>query len=154
MKTMKPGITYDLHASLGYHLSLAARLQERRLEEGLRALGLSRISWCALLALGPGNLRNPSQIADYIGIDRTATSRVLRQMEATGLIARRAGTGDRRTTTVELTEHGHDTLARGVPLAEANNAALAGKLSAADHAQLADLLRRLTEGESRDLARF
>ncbi|MEM1302763.1 MAG: MarR family transcriptional regulator, partial [Pseudomonadota bacterium] len=81
-------IRYRLHDSLGYNLSLAARLQERRLDDGLRSLALTRTNWCILLAVGVEGLSGPSDIAAFVGIDRTATSRALRQMEQAGLIER------------------------------------------------------------------
>ena len=141
-------MTYRLHASLGYHLSRAARIQERRLEEGLRTLGLTRTTWCILLALGNEGLAQPSEIAEFVGIDRTATSRALRAMEAQGLISRTAGNGDGRTTEVRITATGRARLARGTPMAEANNAVMHARLTPAETAELTRLLARLTEGEA------
>jgi len=143
---------YRLHQSLGYHLSMAARVQERRLDEGLRRLGLSRLSWCVLLAVGNEGLENPSGIAEFIGIDRTATSRVLRQMEGQGLIARSAGKGDRRTTAVRLTPKGRETLAAGTPHAVENNAIMQGRLSEEELRELKRLLAKLREGEATPLS--
>jgi MarR family transcriptional regulator, transcriptional regulator for hemolysin len=141
-------MTYRLHASLGYHLSRAARVQERRLEEGLRTLGLTRTTWCILLAVGNESLVQPSEIAEFVGIDRTATSRALRAMEADGLISRAAGNDDGRTTAVRLTELGRAHLARGTPMAEANNAVMRARLTPAEAEELTRLLARLTEGEA------
>lgn len=144
---MLTGPRYRLHNSLGYHLSLAARIQERRLDDGLRALGLTRITWCVLLAVGNEDLTQPSDIAAFVGIDRTATSRALRQMEDAGLVDRRTGTGDRRTTEVVLTAKGAKRLTEGTPIAEANNAAMVDKLADGDGDALVALLARLVEGE-------
>jgi MarR family transcriptional regulator for hemolysin len=112
-----------LHTSLGYQLSLASRLQERRMDEGLRGIGLTRTTWCVLLAVGNEALTQPSEIAAFVGIDRTATSRALRQMEEAGLIDRSVGcqedgVGDKRTRTVALTDLGRQRLAEGTSLAE------------------------------------
>ena len=145
---------YRLHASLGYQLSLAARIQERRLEDGLRGLGLTRISWCILLAVGNEDLRHPSDIARFVGIDRTATSRALKQMEADGLVQRTAGKDDRRTTSVALTPQGAGLLDQGTPLAEANNARMEARLSAGERAELGRLLRKVREGDPAQLDRF
>ena len=115
-------MTYRLHDSLGFRLSRAARIQERRLDAGLKTLGLTRITWCVLLAVGNEDLAQPSEIADFVGIDRTAASRALRQMEADGLVARHVGEGDGRTREVVLTPLGRDRLTRGEPMAVENNA--------------------------------
>ena len=141
-------MTYRLHASLGYRLSRAARVQERRLDDGLRTLGLTRTTWCILLALGNEGLAQPSEIAQFVGIDRTATSRALRAMEAKGLISRSTGNGDGRTTEVRLTATGRARLAEGTPMAEANNAVMHARLTPAEAEALKHLLARLTEGEA------
>lgn len=141
-------MTYRLHASLGYRLSLAARVQERRLEEGLRTLGLTRTTWCILLAVGNERLTQPSEIAEFVGIDRTATSRALRSMEAGGLISRGAGNGDGRTTAVRLTDLGLRRLAEGTPMALDNNRIMYERLSTGEREELLRLLSMLTEGEA------
>jgi MarR family transcriptional regulator, transcriptional regulator for hemolysin len=141
-------MSYRLHASLGYHLSRAARVQERRLEEGLRTLGLTRTTWCILLAVGNECLAQPSEIAEFVGIDRTAASRALRRMEADGLISRAAGNGDGRTTEVRLTDLGRARLARGTPMAEANNEIMHARLASGEAEDLKRLLACLTEGEA------
>lgn len=146
--------SYRLHASLGYNLSLAARLQERRLDDALKTLGLTRTTWCVLLAVGVEGHRQPSDIASFIGIDRTATSRALRTMEAAGLLTRETGPKDKRTTRVSLTDLGRKRIEQGTPYAVENNALMRAKLSAAEHEELLALLTRLTEGESADLSAF
>lgn len=145
---------YRLHASLGYKLSLAARLQERRLEADLKELGLTRTTWCVLLAVAVERLSKPSEIATFIGIDRTATSRALRHMEAEGLIARSGRTDDKRFRTVAITDKGQDLLDRGSPAARANNTAMSAKLSEAEEVQLMKALNALIRGEPAGLSRF
>ncbi len=145
---------YRLHASLGYNLSLAARLQERRLDEALKTMDLTRTTWCILLAVGNEGLTQPSDIASFVGIDRTATSRALRTMENAGLIEREAGHRDRRTTTVSLTDLGVQRTAQGTPYAVQNNALMRRKLGKEDYAHLVTLLERLTKGESAELSVF
>lgn len=146
--------TYRLHRSLGYQLSLAARIQEKRLDEWLKALGLTRITWCVLLAVGVEELKHPSDIAEFVGIDRTAMSRALRQMEGAGMIARRAGAGDRRMTTVELTAFGHSLLDRGTPMAMQNNALMEANLDAEEARELRRLLAKLHAGQIVALDKF
>jgi len=132
---MASPLSYHLHASLGYQLSLAARRQERRLEEHLKTLGLTRLAWCILL-------------------DRTATSRCLKAMESQGLIARVSGTTDRRTTTVQITARGQDLLEQGIPFAQANNQAMADNLTPDEKQTLDQLLRKLHTGQTITLQSF
>lgn len=151
---MREVTTYRLKNSLGYQLSITSRLQERRLEEGLKPLGLTRITWCVLLAVGNENLVHPSEIAEFVGIDRTATSRALRKMEDDAMIARRPGSADRRMTAVHLTPLGQDLVQRGTPLAQDNNAIMQQHLSAGERAQLHRLLAKVHEGEDMALSRL
>jgi len=145
---------YRLHTSLGYQLSLAARVQEKRLEDGLKTLGLTRISWCVLLAVGIEDLQHPSDIAKFVGIDRTAASRTLTSMEKAGMIERRTGTKDKRTTNVAITPLGQNLLARGSPMAVANNKAMTSNLTADELATLKSLLSKLHTGQNIELSTF
>jgi DNA-binding MarR family transcriptional regulator len=146
--------SYRLHSSIMYQLTLTSRMQERRLEEGLRRHGLTRLTWCILLAVKVERLTQPSEIAQFIGIDRTATSRALRQMEAKGWVARHTGEGDRRTTRVAVTPAGAALLARAVPVAEENAQHFLSKLSPEEPEALQRLLAGLREGEPRNLVHF
>lgn len=145
---------YRLHESVLYQMTLTARIQERRLEDGLKTLGLTRITWCVLLAVHNEGLRQPSAIAGFIGIDRTATSRALRQMEAAGWLARRCGTPDRRTTEVVLTETGKALLDAATPFAEGNQRHFMGKITPEEAQALSRIMARLRAGEAGGLLRF
>jgi len=145
---------YRLHQSLGYQMSLTSRLQERRFEEQLKTLGLTRITWCILLAVEVEALINPSDIASFVGIDRTATSRALRQMETAGMIARGVGKEDGRTTLVSLTDMGRDFLANATPMARANAQHWSDKLSSSETHELRRLMAKMRLGEDAALTRL
>ena len=105
-----------------------------------------------LLGVGNENLQQPSDIASFVGIDRTATSRALRGMEADGLIMREEGHGDRRTRRVVLTPLGRSRIEEGTPFALSNNEAMRAKLTSREHQALLQLLGKLTEGEDTELS--
>ena len=69
-------------------------------------------------------------------------SRAAQALVARGLLAR-ATAGDRRTLDLELTDEGRALHAEVAPLALAMEAELLAGFSAAERAQLDDLLRRL-----------
>ncbi|WP_166416649.1 MarR family winged helix-turn-helix transcriptional regulator [Cochlodiniinecator piscidefendens] len=143
--------TYRLHDALGYQLSLTARFQERGFEDEIRKIGLTRLTWCILLAVTGENLSRPSEIAEFVGIDRTATSRALRQMEADGLIARRVGEGDKRTTQVIATTEGHSRVAEGSSHAHKNAKHFEAKLTDAESQELRRILSKLRQNEDSTL---
>lgn len=138
---------YSLHDSIGYHATLAARLVERRVEDGLRKFGLTRIGWCILLAVAEEGLKNPSDIATFVGIDRTATSRALRSLENEGLITRTIGQQDRRTTEVRMTQAGYDRMFQAVPICSENMSHFNAKLTEPERVELKRLLVKLCDGE-------
>jgi len=136
-------LKYDLHAALGYQLTLAARHVERRFERDLLGLGLTRTSWCVVLAVGGHGLTHPSDIANYVGVDRTAVSRALRNLQRDGLITRAQGKADGRTRNVCLTAQGKDRLGAANALALAARAQTESTLSSAEREVLKRILRKL-----------
>ena len=145
---------YGLHDSIGYHTTLVARIVERRVEEALKEFGLTRLGWCILLAVAEEGLQNPSDIAKFVGIDRTATSRTLRQLEDDGLIGRAIGRKDRRMTVVSLTQKGFDRLIAAVPTCQENMSHFNAKLTEVEQRELRRLMTKLRDGEDMGLTRF
>lgn len=146
MDTTAPA--YRLHDSIGFHTTVVARLMERRVEDGLRQHGLTRIGWCILLALEEERLTRPSEIATFVGIDRTGTSRALRQLEDAGLISRRIGEGDRRNTDVQITAKGREVMTAAMPLCSENMCHFSKKLTPEEERELLRLLGKLRDGET------
>ncbi|MGI3184213.1 MarR family winged helix-turn-helix transcriptional regulator [Nioella aestuarii] len=140
-------LKYGLHDSIGFHATFAARLVERRVEDALRKFGLTRVGFCILLAVAEEGLKNPSDIAAFVGIDRTATSRALRALEAEGLISRAIGQEDRRMTEVSMTDAGYDRMIQAVPVCSENMDHFNAKLTISERAELKRLLTKLSSGE-------
>jgi MarR family transcriptional regulator for hemolysin len=69
-------------------------------------------------------------------------------MQEMGLISRRAGNADGRTTEVTLTAKGCDYLGKGAPMAVENNAIMEARLSPGEAEELKRLLAKLFEGEA------
>jgi len=145
---------YRLHKSLGYILTVVARQQETRLDARLKSIGLTRISWCILLAVGNEDLAQPSEIAQFVGADRAAISRALRSMENNGIIRRQSGQPDGRTRKVFLTEKARDLIAKGTPFARENADNLAASLTKDECEDLRCLLAKLRHSDAPLLGRF
>ena len=112
-----------------------------------------------MLAVGNERKLHPSEIAEFIGVDRTATSRVLRKMELDQIIARapdtsRGRSADGRMTSVHLTPKGRALLERGTPFARNNNAVLEKRLSDGEKSELRRLLAKLGAPEDVALSRL
>ncbi len=90
----------------GYLLLItAARLVQRRWDEALAPLGLTR---AAVIALGGVALRpmNQEQLAAAVHVQSQTLGRVLARLEAGGLVTRKRNPQDRRQFHVEITEAG------------------------------------------------
>jgi DNA-binding MarR family transcriptional regulator len=140
-------LKFGLHDSVGHHVTRTARIIERRVENNLRSFGLTRVGWCVLLAVAEEGKKNPSDIANFVGIDRTATSRALRVLESEGLIMREMGRDDRRTTEVKLTELGEAQFRTALPACRDANLHFQQKLTVDELDTLRRLLTKLTENE-------
>jgi len=135
--------TTRLHDSLSFHTTVAARMMERRVEDGLRDHGITRTGWCVLVSIFEEGLARPSEIAEFVGIDRTGTSRTLRHLEDAGLITRQIAQGDRRNTDIRITEAGKRKIAEAGPTCQENMDHFADKLSATERDDLMRLLKKL-----------
>lgn len=128
-------------------MSLTARLMERHFDKLLVPHGLSRLMWCILVMSDLYKITGPSQMAEYLGIDRTAISRVLRSMERAGLVERVTTKDDRRGREVRLTEEGSARLNTILPRAWDTTDYFASKLTDEETGELKRLLDKLADGE-------
>lgn len=145
---------YKLHDRLSYRVSRAARIMQSRLEARLADDGLTRMMWLVLTGLGEDGVRTPSQLADYIGITRPATSRLIHKMEIRGHIRRSGTDGDGRSVELSLTEEGRACLARARPQVDALLEHFTEKLSPEVYEAMMIGLASLAEGEGTELSRL
>lgn len=94
--------TYGFSDNLGYLLNRCAAQMAARFEHELAPHNISLAQWGALLAIHDKGTASPSDVADRVGIDRGATTRLLSRMEAKGLITRRSHERDGRSVILEL----------------------------------------------------
>jgi MarR family transcriptional regulator, lower aerobic nicotinate degradation pathway regulator len=93
-----------------------------------------------------------SSLARALGFDKVTVLRVLRGLEARGLLARAPATGSKRNISVALTAHGAAVLAQAQKPAEKAYKRMLAPLDKTQQTQLLELLQRLT-GELEDHAR-
>jgi MarR family transcriptional regulator, transcriptional regulator for hemolysin len=147
--------TYLLHRRLGWRVSRLARILQSRLEAVLADEGLTRLMWVVLCGLGEDGVETPSDMADYIGITRASTSRLLTTMEGRGLIRRHGPTGsDGRQVALALTDRGRAILTRYRPQADAMTRHFLDKITPDQARLLMDALATLAEGEGEGLTRL
>ena len=120
-------------------------------EDECRALQLTPAQFGVLTVLSAHPGLGQSSLARALGFDKVTVLRVLRGLEARGLVTRLAN-GSRRNVAVTLTDVGVDVLAQAGAPAEKAYRRLMGPLDRAQQQQLISLLQLLT-GELEDHAR-
>ncbi|HCH23722.1 MAG TPA: hypothetical protein DE179_05430 [Oceanospirillaceae bacterium] len=139
-------MTYNLHDRLGYKLTLAAQVNNQLLVNLLSQLNLTRQMWCVLVAVGEQQLSQPSDIADYIGIQRAAVSRTLKDMHNKGLLQRISDPQNGKQTLVNLTLEGQALLAQSLLQTEQSTQRLNTKLNDSERQELDRLLSQYLSG--------
>ena len=90
--------------SFAQGLTFVARRWRNVMNEDLFAVGQSHVRWGTLYWIAVfGDRVNQTQLAERMGIEQPTLGRVLRELEADGLIARRAPSNDRRARVITLT---------------------------------------------------
>ena len=90
-------------------LTTAARLVQRRFDEALAPLGLTRAAVIALKAMSHGPM-NQEQLAALVHVQSQTLGRVLTRLETGGLVSRTRDPHDRRQFQVEITDAGEAAL--------------------------------------------
>jgi len=122
-----------------------ARLLREASHEALAPWDITPSSFRALRVLGRDGVMRLSELSDRLRIAPRSVTEVVDALESRGLAERRPDPADRRATLVGLTEHGDSVLA-AIDAARGSEAErVFGRLSAADRAHLARILRELRD---------
>ena len=139
------------HRSFGYRLWMLRHAWTRRLEAVLQATDLTHMQFFLLRATehvaSLGEVPSQSRLADAMHIDRMTASKVLRNLEAKGLLVRAVHPDDPRANSVALTDAGGVLLRRATLLAVTEQDRFFGRLGAARKAEFSAMLDELlTDG--------
>lgn len=135
---LKPG---GLPGLLGYRLRVAQQALFRDFAASVGEVSPGRVGILLLVEANPGVTQ--SRLARAVHLDRSTMVGVVDALEDRGLIERRRGT-DRRTNGLWLTRAGRSTVARLKERIETHERRFAGRLNAAERAQLIALLEKLS----------
>ena len=152
-----PGDSYPSPVrSFGFRLWHLRHAWTRRLEAALAPLGLTHMQYMLLRGADylarQGERPAQAHLAEGLAMDRMTVSKVLRLLDAKGLVVRAAHPDDPRANHVVLTEAGRRTLVRAVGLAEAEQARFFGALGTERQAQFSAMLDDLLAVAGRPLA--
>lgn len=138
---------YKLHGRVGFKITRLARVMQAHFEALISEHGVTRLGWCVLAGVGHDNISSPSELATFIRVARPAMSRVLKEMEAEGLIKRDADAENPRSKTVSLTDEGWNRLRLCDQASDKFNHHFLSKLDTNELSTLTRTIDKLTEDE-------
>lgn len=141
-----------LYARPGFLLRRAHQISAAVFEDACRDVGLTPAQFGVLTVLQAHPGMGQSSLARALGFDKVTVLRVLRGLQARGLVLRGPAEHNRRNVSVSLTPEGAAVLQRAQKPAEKAYQRLMAPLDARQQEQLLHLLRLLT-GELEDEAR-
>jgi DNA-binding MarR family transcriptional regulator len=146
-----PGLS-RLYARPGFLLRRAHQISAAVFEDACRGLALTPAQFGVLTVLQAHPALGQSKLARALGFDKVTVLRVLRGLEARGLVTRAAADEHRRKVSASLTAAGETLLREARKPAEQAYRRLMAPLDRQQQEQLLDLLQLLT-GELEDEAR-
>lgn len=128
---------------LGYHLRRAEvfAFQNFAAHLGNDGIGPGQLGVLLLVQANPGS--NQTRIGKALGIDRSTLVSIVDSLEARNLVRREPSPTDRRSHALVLSDEGAAFLRAIRPRLDAHEAEIVRNLTAAERAQLIDLLQRL-----------
>ena len=141
-----------LYARPGFLLRRAHQISAAVFEDECRELGLTPAQFGVLTIVREHPGLGQSSLARALGFDKVTVLRVLRGLQARGLVTRAPAPDNKRNVSVALTPEGQAMLGQAQKPAERAYKRLLAPLDKAQQAQLVELLQLLT-GELEDEAR-
>ena len=135
-----------LYARPGFLLRRAHQISTAVFEDECRSVGLTPAQFGALSVLHASPGLDQSSLARALGFDKVTMLRVLRGLEARGMIARVRTPENRRNLSISLAPAGLELLQQAQQPAERAYDRLMAPLNAAQQAELVALLQLMTSG--------
>ncbi len=137
-----------LDTTLGFHIARASVVAYEAFEVHIGAPhDLRKVDFSLLMLVAEHGCLAPKRLVKLLSLSAPKLSMVLDRMQARGLIERQPDPSDRRSVQVSLTTQGEKLAKSLEPAARRMEQGLKKRLSAADHARLIALLRKLADGE-------
>lgn len=131
---------------IGLQLSRTARLATTAFERAMSEAGGSAAAFQVLVLVRSGEWNTQAGMAEAMGITGATLTHHLNAMEAQGLVRRWREPTNRRVQRVELTAEGAALFDRLRRVAARHDQRLRAKLTAAEAAQLGELLGKVEAG--------
>ncbi len=133
----------DDERHFGWLTTDVSRLMRTVFDRRVKALGITRPQWLALVRLHRKPGASQSELADMMEIEKAPAGKIVDRMQERGLVERRPDPLDRRINRIFLTDRGqrlHETL---FPISQSTVADALDDLSDAEITRLTALLARV-----------
>jgi len=144
----------EIHEALmrntGFLVSRMGHVAQKGFSQRIGTIGLTPRMWGALNVLRAEGPITQHALCRAVGMDPSTMVATIDELEAKGLVERRAHPSDRRAHALHITGPGEETLALGRELARQAQDDLLAALNQAERKQLHELLLKLalaTRGE-------
>lgn len=127
----------------GWLVTDVARAMRTVFDRRVRALGLTRPQWLALVRLKRRPGASQSELADLMEIEKAPAGKIVDRMEEKGWVERRPDPLDRRINRIHLTAIGERVFAAIQPISESTVDDALSDLSAAERARVTELMARV-----------
>lgn len=104
--TKSPQADFHLHNSFVFWITRLSSVMKEQFNQQLQEQDVTWPQWMILNVLHHQLAKTPAQIADNIGVDRSAVTRLLDRLEAKSLVERVHDGIDRRSIKIFITEVG------------------------------------------------
>ena len=141
MTTANSAPKLDRH--LGFLLHDVARLLRKRVEQRMRALGLTRAQWSVLAHIARHEGIKQNALAAILEVEPITLARILDRLQAAGFIERRPHPEDRRAWLPHLTAKARPVLDQLFAFGAATREEAMVGFSPVEREQLVDLLLRM-----------
>ncbi|MGE3917923.1 MAG: MarR family winged helix-turn-helix transcriptional regulator [Hyphomicrobiaceae bacterium] len=120
-----------------------ARMMRTVFDRRVKALGITRPQWLAIVRLNRRPGASQSELADMMEIERAPAGKIVDRLEERGWVIRRPDPVDRRVNRIFLTDRGQRVYAVIWPIAQATVGDALGDLTDSEILVLTELLSRV-----------
>ncbi len=136
-------MSFQLHNSFTFWICRLASAMQEQFNHDLEALDITWPQWMVMNVLHHSSSNTPAQIAEQIGVDRSAVTRLLDRLEKKGLVKREHDQLDRRSVKVRITDPGKLMLNHMDDAAEKHQQSFLSQLHATEHRVLKSNIQKL-----------
>lgn len=136
-------MSFQLHNSYTFWISRLASVMQDKFNKELDTLDVTWPQWMVMNVLTHELANTPAHIADQIGVDRSAVTRLIDRLEKKGLVVREHDGLDRRSVKIHITASGKLVVKHLDEAAERHQEKFLNELLNTEHRALKGNLQKL-----------